>query len=106
MDQKLKDVLVKYGKQVMKPLIKTDSQNADFTPGSSGLSSSNIKDAIIESYNQAKSAASTAASAYNAANNAANEASNAVSAAVSAVFAKIYLDPDDVSGKTLIIDLD
>ncbi len=141
MDQKLKDTLVKYGKQVMKPLIEADSEKATFTPGSSGISSTTINGAIKESYSKAKDAASTAASAYtaannaattassaydaanaagtkaqnayntannayNAANDAANTAANAASAAISAVFAKIYLDPNDSTNKTLIIDLD
>ena len=141
MDQKLKDTLVKYGKQVMKPLIATDSEKATFTPGSSGISSTTINGAIKESYNKAKdaynaannayntanSSATTASSAYsaanaaagaaanahntannayNTANNAYNAANNASNDAVNAVFAKIYLDPNDSTNKTLIIDLD
>lgn len=106
MDQKLKQTLIDYGKQVVVPLINENAEDAKFTKGESGITSATITDAIKETYSKAVAAQTTAdnataaakaahdaanaagtkaQNAYNAANNAANDAANAQNTANTAV---------------------
>lgn len=60
MDQKLKQTLIDYGKQVVVPLINENAEDAKFTNGESGITSATITDAIKETYSKAVAAQTTA----------------------------------------------